>query len=96
MGWEYVYVCIDDASRIAFPDEQAASPTALLKRAIAYYQTLGITVTRVMTDNGSCYKAHAFRDLRREPVLKHIRTKPYTPKTKGKAERLVPTALTTC
>ena len=97
VGWEYVHVCIDDASRIAFtdifPDEKAASATTFLKRAIAYYQTLGITVTRVMTDNGSCYKAHAFRDLCKELGLKHIRTKPYTPKTNGKAERFIQTAL---
>jgi transposase InsO family protein len=97
VGWEYVHVCIDDASRIAFtdifPDEKAASATTFLKQAIAYYQTLGITVTRVMTDNGSCYKAHAFRDLCRELGLKHIRTKPYTPKTNGKAERFIQTAL---
>lgn len=97
VGWEYVHVCIDDASRIAFtdifPDEKAASATTFLKRAIAYYQTLGITVTRVMTDNGSCYKAHAFRDLCKELGLKHIRTRPYTPKTNGKAERFIQTAL---
>jgi transposase InsO family protein len=97
VGWEYVHVCIDDASRIAFTDifvdEKAASATAFLKRAIAYYKTLGITVTRVMTDNGSCYKAHAFRDLCTQLGLKHIRTKPYTPKTNGKAERFIQTAL---
>jgi transposase InsO family protein len=97
VGWEYVHVCIDDASRIAFtdifPDEKADSAVTFLKQAIAYYQTLGITVTRVMTDNGSCYKAHAFRDLCSALGLKHIRTKPYTPKTNGKAERFIQTAL---
>ena len=97
MGWEYVHVCIDDASRIAFtdifPDEKVASATAFLKRAIAFYKMLGITLTRVMTDNGSCHKAHAFRNLCRELGLKHIRTKPYTPKTNGKAERFIQTAL---
>ena len=97
VGWEYVHVCIDDASRIAFtdifPDEKAASATTFLKRAIAYYQTLGITVTRVMTDNGSCYKSYAFRDACRDLGLKHIRTRPYTPKTNGKAERFIQTAL---
>lgn len=96
-GWEYVHVCIDDASRIAFsqilPDEKKESATAFLKAAIAYYASLGVTVTGVMTDNGACYKSHAFRDLCRDLGLKHIRTKPYTPKTNGKAERFVQTSL---
>jgi len=97
VGWEYVHVCIDDASRIAFtdifPNEKAESAIAFLKQAIIYYRSLGITVTRVMTDNGSCYKAHTFRDLCQALGLKHIRTKPYTPRTNGKAERFIQTAL---
>ena len=97
LGWEFVHVCIDDASRIAFaqvmPDEKKESATAFLKAAVAYYQTLGVTVARVMTDNGSCYKAFDFRDTCRDLGLKHIRTKPYTPKTNGKAERFIQTAL---
>ena len=97
VGWEYVHVCIDDASRIAFtdilPDEKAISATAFLKQAIAYYKSLAITVTRVMTDNGACYKSHAFRALCQEPGIKHIRTKPCTPRTNGKAERFIRTAL---
>ena len=64
-----------------------------LKAAMAYYKSLGVTVTRVMTDNGSCYKAFAFRDACRDLGIKHIRTKPYTPKTNGKAERFIQTAL---
>jgi hypothetical protein len=64
-----------------------------LEAAVAYYKGLGVTVTRVMTDNGSCYKAFAFRDACRDLGLKHIRTKPYTPKTNGKAERFIQTAL---
>jgi transposase InsO family protein len=96
-GWEYVHVCIDDASRIAFsqvmPDEKKQSAIACLKGAVAYYASLGVTVTRVMTDNGSCYRAHAFRDTCKALGLKHIRTKPYTPKTNGKAERFIQTAL---
>ena len=96
-GWEFAHVCIDDASRLAFvemkPDEKAPSAVAFLRAAVAYYERLGVTVTRVMTDNGSCYKAHAFRDACRELGLKHIRTKPYTPKTNGKAERFIQTAL---
>ncbi|MDB5438884.1 MAG: family transposase [Caulobacteraceae bacterium] len=94
-GWGFVHVCIDDASRIAFsqvlPDEKKQSAMAFLKAAIAYYANLGVTVTGVMADNGACYKTHAFRDLCRELGLKHIRTKPYTPKTNGKAERFIQT-----
>ena len=96
-GWEFVHVCIDDASRISFSqilaNEKAVSAVAFLKASLAYYATLGVTVTRVMTDNGSCYKSHAFRDLCRELGLRHIRTRPYTPKTNGKAERFIQTAL---
>jgi transposase InsO family protein len=97
VGWEFVHVCIDDHSRVAFsqilPDEKASSAVPFLEAAVAYYKGLGVTVTRVMTDNGSCYKAFAFRDACRDLGLKHIRTKPYTPKTNGKAERFIQTAL---
>jgi transposase InsO family protein len=97
VGWEYVHVCIDDNSRVAFsqilPDEKAVSAVAFLSAAVAYYKSLGVTVTRVMTDNGSCYKAFDFRDACIELGLKHVRTKPYTPKTNGKAERFIQTAL---
>jgi transposase InsO family protein len=97
VGWEYVHVCIDDNSRVAFsqilPDEKAVSAVAFLSAAVAYYKSLGVTVARVMTDNGSCYKAFAFRDACIKLGLKHVRTKPYTPKTNGKAERFIQTAL---
>lgn len=96
-GWEFVHVCIDDASRIAFtrimPDEKALSAVAFLKAAVAYYKSLGITVARVMTDNGPCYKAGDFGRACKRLKLKHLRTKPYTPKTNGKAERFIQTAL---
>ena len=96
-GWEFAHVCIDDASRLAFvemkPDEKAISAVAFLRAAVAYYQSLGVTVSRVVTDNGACYKAFAFRGACRDLGLKHIRTKPYTPKTNGKAERFIQTAL---
>jgi transposase InsO family protein len=96
-GWEFVHVCIDDHSRVAFseikPDEKADSAVPFLKAAVAYYKSLGVTVTRVMTDNGSCYQAFAFRDACKDLGIKHIRTKPYTPKTNGKAERFIQTAL---
>ena len=97
IGWEFVHVCIDDASRIAFSrilaNEKKESAVAFLKAAVAYYQSLGITVARVMTDNGSCYRSFDFRDACRKLGLRHIRTKPYTPKTNGKAERFIQTAL---
>ncbi len=96
-GWEYLHVCVDDASRIAFtdifPDEKKQSAIAFLKAAVAYYQRLGVPITRVMTDNGACYKSFAFRDVCKQLGLKHIRTKPYTPRTNGKAERFIKTAI---
>jgi len=96
-GWEYVHVAIDDASRIAFsqilPDERKESAVAFLEAAVAYCASLGIKVERVMTDNGACYRSKAFRKACRDLGLKHIRTRPYTPKTNGKAERFIQTAL---
>ena len=97
IGWEYVHVCVDDASRLSFteihPDEKAASAIAHLKAAVAWYASMGVTVARLMTDNGSCYKSHAFKTVCAELGIRHIRTKPYTPKTNGKAERFIQTAL---
>jgi transposase InsO family protein len=96
-GWEFVHVAIDDNSRIAFAKvmttERKRSATAFLKAALAYYDSLGVKVERVMTDNGSCYKSFAFRRLCKRLGLKHIRTRPYTPKTNGKAERFIQTCL---
>ncbi|AMX95493.1 MAG: IS481 family transposase [Mesorhizobium sp.] len=96
-GWEFVHVCIDDASRIAFsqilPDEKKECAIAFLKAAVAYYASLGVTIARVMTDNGSCYRSKAFAKACRDLGLKHVTTRPYTPKTNGKAERFIQTAL---
>ena len=96
-GWEFVHVCIDDHSRVAFskimPDERKASATAFLFAAVAYYKSLGVTVQRVMTDNGSCYLSKDFADACKQLKIRHIRTRPYTPKTNGKAERFIQTAL---
>jgi transposase InsO family protein len=96
-GFEFVHVSIDDASRLAFsqilPDERKESAVAFLAAAVAYYASLGVKVARVMTDNGSCYRAKAFRKACRDLGLRHIRTRPYTPKTNGKAERFIQTAL---
>ncbi len=97
IGWEFVHVCIDDASRVAFsqirPDQKKQSAVSFLKDAVAYYNALGVTVSRVMTDNGSCYRAKDFAKACARLGLKHIRTKPFTPKTNGKAERFIQTAL---
>ncbi|SKA42175.1 leucine-zipper of insertion element IS481 [Enhydrobacter aerosaccus] len=97
VGWEFVHVAIDDASRIAFSrvmkTERKACAITFPKAAIAYYASLGITVERVMTDNGSCYKAFAFRRACKRLGLRHIRTRPYTPSTNGNAERFIQTAL---
>ena len=97
IGWEYVHVCIDDHSRVAFsqipPNEKKQSAVAFLKAAVAYYSRLGIKVERVMTDNGSCYRSNDCAKACRKRRLKHKRTKPYKPKTNGKAERFIQTAL---
>lgn len=96
-GWEYVHVAIDDHSRLSFsqihPNEKATSAVAHLKAAVAWYRKLGVKVERVMTDNGACYKSKDFAKACRDLKIKHIRTKPYTPKTNGKAERFIQTAL---
>ena len=97
VGWDYVHVCIDDASRVAFcqiyPDERQDTAVAFLRAARAYYAALGITVERVMTDNGGCYRSKVFRAECARLGLRHIFTRPYTPRTNGKAERFIQTAL---
>ena len=97
IGWEYVHVCIDDASRIAFvqvmADQRKESAAAFLEAAVAYYAKLGVRVERVMTDNGSCYRSKMFRTACKERGLRQVFTRPYTPKTNGKAERFIQTAL---
>ena len=97
IGWEFVHVCVDDASRVAFvqvlPTERKESAVAFLEAAVAYYTKLGIRIERVMTDNGSCYQSKLFRAACKHIGLRQIFTKPYTPKTNGKAERFIQTAL---
>jgi transposase InsO family protein len=96
-GWEFAHVAIDDHSRVAradiLPDEKKESAVTFLFATIAYYKSLGVNVERVMTDNGSCYRSKAFAQACRQLRVKHIRTKPYTPQTNGKAERFIQTAL---
>jgi len=96
-GWEFLYIAIDDHSRIAFtallPDEKAVSATRFLYQAIAYFSQLGITVRRLMTDNGPCFCSRLFVQLCHQFSIKPIRTRFYTPRTNGKAERFIQTAI---
>ena len=96
-GWEYVFVAIDDHSRLAHaaihPNEQAASAVAFLREAVAHYERFGIKLQRVMTDNGPCFHARAFGRACRELGIRHVRTRPYTPRTNGKAERFIQSSL---
>lgn len=97
VGWEYLHVCVDDATRLAYTevltDEKGESCAAFLLRAAAWYRTLGIEPERVMTDNGSGYVSRAFRGALAQLRVRHLRTRPYTPRTNGKAERFIQTAL---
>ena len=96
-GWEFLHIAIDDHSRLAFaqllPDETAHSAIAFLHAALAFFQRHGVQAQRVYSDNGSCYRAHAMRDAVAALGLKHRFTRPYTPKTNGKAERFIQTSL---
>ncbi|HEU5183843.1 MAG TPA: IS481 family transposase [Gemmatimonadaceae bacterium] len=96
-GWECLHVAIDDASRVAyaelFPDESAESATAFLKHAVAWLATLGVRVTAVMTDNAFCYVHRRYATTLGALGLRHLRIRPYTPRTNGKAERFIQTAL---
>ncbi|HKC71047.1 MAG TPA: IS481 family transposase [Terriglobales bacterium] len=96
-GWEYVHVAIDDHSRIAFSqvvaNEKGISAAACFQAALAWYARLGIRVRRVLTDNGPCYQSREFRAVCQQHGIKHMRTRPYTPRTNGKAERFIQTAL---
>jgi transposase InsO family protein len=96
-GWEYVHVCVDDATRLAYVevlgDEKAPTAVGFLQRAVAFYAAHGVRVERVMSDNGACYRSaiHAFAC--RAMGLRHLRTRPYRPRTNGKAERFIRTLL---
>jgi len=96
IGWDMVHLAIDDHSRVSFaqvlPDEKAVSCVAFLRQAVAYYAGLGVRIQRVMTDNGTGYK-NTFKAACDELGIRHIKTRPYTPKTNGKAERFVQTTL---
>jgi transposase InsO family protein len=96
-GWEFVHVCVDDATRLAYvevlDDERATTAIGFLRRAVAHFATYGVRVERVMTDNGSAYLATIHSLACRALGIKHLRTRPYRPRTNGKAERFIRTML---
>jgi transposase InsO family protein len=97
VGWEFVHVAVDDASRLAYvevlKDERTARSTAFLRRTIAWFSARGVRVQSLLTDNGSCYVSNRFAKTCRALQLRHIRTRPYRPCTNGKAERFIQTLL---
>jgi len=97
VGWEYLHIAIDDHSRIGFsailPDQSHRSAMSFFLMARAHYARFGFSIRRVLTDNGSCYKHWLFRKLLHRQHVKHRFTRPYTPRTNGKAERFIQTAL---
>ncbi len=96
-GWAYVHAAIDDQSRVAYssvhPNEQGDTACQALLGALAYYKSLGIRFKRIQTDNGACYCSISFAKLLKSLGIKYIRTKQYTPRTNGKAERFIQTSL---
>jgi transposase InsO family protein len=96
-GWEFVHVCVDDATRLAYAevlaDEKAASAIGFLERALAFYRSHGIAASELITDNGAAYRSTMHAIACRWLGLRHIRTQPYRPQTNGKAERFIRTML---
>ena len=96
-GWEFVHVCIDDHSRVSYveilPNERKETAAGFLRRAVAWFAELGVRVERVLTDNGSCYVSAHFRETCTELGVTPKRTRPYRPRTNGKAERFIQTLL---
>jgi transposase InsO family protein len=97
IGWEYVHVCVDDATRLAYvevlPDEKAATAVGFLRRAVAHYAAYGIRVRKLMTDNGPAYISILHKLACTTLGIRHVRTRPYRPRTNGKAERFIRTML---
>lgn len=96
LGWEFLHVCVDDATRVAYaevlPDEKGVTATAFVQRAIAWFRDRDVLVQGVMTDNGSCYRSRRFRRSLAAEGIRHVYTRPYRPQTNGKAERFIRTA----
>src|SRR3989475_3759766 len=97
LGWEYVHVCVDDATRLVYvevlDDEKAVTAVGFLRRAVAHFAAYGIRVERLMTDNGNAYRATSHARACKTLGIKHLRTLPYRPRTNGKAERFIRTML---
>jgi transposase InsO family protein len=97
IGWDFVHVAIDDASRLALAsiaaNELGQTACHFLRATVEQFRQRGIRIQRVMTDNGSPYVSHAFRDTCRQLGIRHLRTRPFTPRTNGKAERFIQTSL---
>src|ERR1700760_124995 len=94
-GWEFVHVAVDAATRLAYvevlQDERGATAGAFLRRAVAWFEGFGIAVERVLSDNGSCYRSKAHAQVMAELQIRHLFTRPYRPRTNGKAERFIQT-----
>jgi transposase InsO family protein len=97
VGWEYVHIAVDDYSRLAYAevlyDERASTAAAFLRRTVAYYQRHGISVERILTDNGSCYRGVVHAVACNQLGIRHLRSRPYRPQTNGKAERFIRTLI---
>jgi transposase InsO family protein len=97
VGWEFVHIAVDEYSRLAYaevlPDEKAQTAVGFLRRAVRFHQRHGITVERVLTDNGAAYIAIVHAIACRRLGIRHLRTRPYRPQTNGKAERFIRTML---
>jgi len=96
-GFEFVFVATDDASRLSysqiFADERSEAACAFLRNAVAWFARMNVCIERVMTDNGPPFRSRAWRQLCTSMNVRHIRTRPYTPRTNGKVERLIQTLL---
>jgi len=96
-GWEFAHVCIDDASRVTYVEmlanERKQTSIGFLRRAVAWFAKRGVITCRLLTDNGTAYRSALFAAACHQLGIKHIRTRPYTPRTNGKAERMIQTLL---
>jgi transposase InsO family protein len=94
-GWEFVHVCVDDATRLAYvevlPDEKGATAAGFLRRAVDWFKGMGVEVERVLSDNGSCYRSRVHAQTCADLGMRHLFTRPYRPRTNGKAERFIQT-----
>jgi len=95
-GWEFVHVCVDDATRLAYvevlADEKGETAAGFLRRAVTWFAGMGVAVERVLSDNGACYRSHLHAAACRELGIRHLRTRPRRPQTNGKAERFIQTS----